>query len=177
VRSPLPYFKRSVWVREDGRDEYGNPKRRTLGNTFWSRQSAKPEEDLVVRVQMQPKATTILLETDDNDNAPLRLDTMRIAYRRAQLIFPLQSAEPVHLYYGKTPVAGPRYDLALVRKEFEIAPKIIATLGEEEKLKGRREPYGASPGVGSAWLWAALALVVAGLLWIVARMLPKEVAK
>lgn len=177
VRSPLPYFKRSVWVREEARDDFGNPERRTLGNTFWSRQTEKPEEDLVVRVQLQPKTATILLETDDADNAPLRLDSMRIAFRQARLIFPLQTTEPVYLYYGKNRVSEPRYDLELVRRDFETAPKIPATLGEEEKLKGGGEPYGASSGVGSAWLWAALALVVAGLLWVVARMLPKEVAK
>jgi hypothetical protein len=32
-----------------------------------------------------------------------------------------------------------------------------------------------SSGSGSPWLWAALTLVVGGLLWIVAKMLPKQI--
>jgi hypothetical protein len=31
----------------------------------------------------------------------------------------------------------------------------------------------ASASSGSPWLWASLVLVVGGLLWVVARMLPK----
>ena len=60
--------------------------------------------------------------------------------------------------------------------EFETATKVAGTLGDEEKLPG----YSADPrhpsGKGSPWLWAALALVVVALLWVVAKMLPKKEA-
>jgi len=78
----------------------------------------------------------------------------------------------VQLYYRHAKASYPRYDVQMVRREFESATKVVATLGAEEQLDGFKGTPVASKQ-GGPWLWAALALVVMGLLWVVARMLPK----
>jgi hypothetical protein len=123
-----------------------------------------------------PKAPTIQLTTDNGDNAPLQLTSVRVVYPIVRLLFRVPDTTPVHLCYGNRRATRTRYDLQLVRREFETATKVAATLGDEEKLPG----YEADPltsGKGSPWLWAALALVVGALLWIVAKMLPKQGAE
>lgn len=98
---------------------------------------------------------------------------MRVAYQPVAVVFLTRSDAPVHLLYGNRRASAPRYDIRLVRDHFERANRVNATLGAEEQTgRGTAEP--GTSGAGSAWLWAALALVVAGLLWIVARLLPAE---
>jgi hypothetical protein len=90
-------------------------------------------------------------------------------------LFRVPDTAPVQICYGNARANRVAYDLQLVRQEFESATKVAATLGEETKLSG----FHADPVIrssGSPWLWAALALVVAALLWIVAKMLPQQQA-
>ena len=101
---------------------------------------------------------------------------MRVVYPIVRLLFRVPDTKPLHLCYGNRRAARTHYDLQLVRREFETSTKVTATLGDEEKLPG----YKADPltsGKGSPWLWAALALVVGALLWIVSKMLPKQQAE
>jgi len=82
-----------------------------------------------------------------------------------------------YLYYGHEGAGAPRYDLALVATEMLAAEKSAVALAAEERL---RTPswLEATPLAGRAgWVfWGVLALVVAGLLLVIARLLPQGAA-
>jgi hypothetical protein len=69
-------------------------------------------------------------------------------------------------------VRFPAYDLGLVRNSLQKAEKITTLPGKEEKLKASTTSH-QSVSSGSPWLWVALGIVVAALLVIVAKLLPK----
>jgi hypothetical protein len=116
----------------------------------------------------------IYLETDNGDNAPIQIGSIHLVFSPAHVVFKTTRTAPVQLVYGNPRASAPRYDIRLMRDEFERAEKINATLGAEVGADGPQGAYGASSGVGSVWLWGALALVVGGLLWIVTKLLPAE---
>lgn len=175
--SPTAIFDRQIRAWEDGRDAYGNSFRRPLGDASWKRTPGQPASALSVHVPTRPAGDVVFLETDNGDNAPLQLDSMRLAFSPANVVFKTTSTAPVELVYGNPRASAPRYDIQLVRAQFERIGGTNATLGAESRAEGHKKASAASPGVGSAWLWGALALVVGGLLWIVARLLPAETAK
>jgi hypothetical protein len=117
----------------------------------------------------------IRLATDNGDNPRLQITAARVLYPVVRLLFRVPDSTPVQLCYGNRRAPYTRYDLQLVRNDFENATKVAAILGEEERLPGYEADASGPSGKGSPWLWAALALVVGALLWVVAKMLPKKV--
>lgn len=119
------------------------------------------------------------IRTDNGDNPPLRLVSARVLHPVVRLLFRVPDTKPVDLCYGHRRAPYARYALQLVRREFETATKVSASLGAEEKLPGYlTDPaYAAKRGKGSVRLWIALAAVVGVLLWVVARLLPKGEAE
>jgi hypothetical protein len=173
--SPTPLFRRTLSVTEQIHNEQGHFER-ILGTANWQRTPGQTPNTFHLPLYTAPRAEMIRLSTDNGDNAPLQLTSVRVVYPVVRLLFRVPDTKPVHLCYGNRRATRTRYDLQLVRREFETATKVAATLGDEEKLPG----YEADPltsGKGSPWLWAALALVVGALLWIVAKMLPKQGAE
>ncbi|HRH98302.1 MAG TPA: hypothetical protein PLB55_20340 [Prosthecobacter sp.] len=173
--SPTPLFRRTLSVTEQIHNEQGRFER-ILGTTNWQRTPGQTPNTFHLPLYTAPRAETIRLTTDNGDNAPLQITSVRVVYPIVRLLFRVPDTKPLHLCYGNRRAARTHYDLQLVRREFETATKVAATLGEEEKLPG----YEADPltsGKGSPWLWAALALVVGALLWIVSKMLPKQQAE
>ena len=173
--SPTPLFRRTLSVTEQIQNEQGHFER-ILGTANWQRTPGQTPNTFHLPLYTAPRAETIRLATDNGDNAPLQLTSVRVVYPVVRLLFRVPDTKPLHLCYGNRRATRTRYDLQLVRREFETATKVAATLGDEEKLPG----YEADPltsGKGSPWLWAALALVVVALLWVVAKMLPKQAAE
>jgi hypothetical protein len=163
-------------VQEDGRDSYGNSYRRSLGEMSWRHTPAQPDAPLTLPLSSRPTSAVLFLETDNGDNAPLQLSAVRVAFHPVNVVFKAPSTAPVELVYGNPRASAPRYDIQMVRAQFERVGKTNATLGAHAGADGRARSHAASSGAGSVWLWSALALVVVGLLWIVARMLPAEAA-
>ncbi len=173
--SPTPLFRRTLSVTEQIHNEQGHFER-ILGTANWQRTPGQTPNTFHLPLYTAPRAETMRLSTDNGDNAPLQITSVRIVYPVVRLLFRVPDTKPLHLCYGNRRATRTHYDLQLVRREFETATKVAATLGDEEKLPG----YQADPlqsGKGSPWLWAALALVVGALLWIVAKMLPKPESK
>lgn len=175
LESPTPLFMRTLSVTEQHHTEQGHFER-ILGTANWQRKPGQQANTLHLPLYTAPKAGTIRLATDNGDNAPLRITSMRVVHPIVRLLFRVPDTQPVQLCYGNRRAAKTRYDLQLVRREFETATKVSATLGDEEKLPGYHSDPAYASGKGSPWLWAALALVVGALLWIVAKMLPKQTA-
>lgn len=173
IESSSPLFEREIRILEHLETEQGRTER-TLGSAVWRRRPGQETQALHVALHSPPKSATLQLQTDNGDNAPLQLTGVRVLYPVARLLFRVPDTAPVHLCYGHGRASYPRYDLHLVRREFESATKISATLGEEEKLPGYRGDTGyAKYDRGSVWVWIVLAAVVGVLLWVVAKMLPR----
>jgi len=172
--SPTPLFARTLTVSEQHETERGHFER-ILSNANWQRRPGQPASTFHLSLYSSPRAGTIRVATDNGDNARLVITSARVLYPVVRLLFRVPDTAPVHLCYGNRHAPYTRYDLQLVRPEFETATKVAGMLGDEEMLPGfEAEPNGPS-GKGSPWLWAALALVVGALLWVVAKMLPKKV--
>ena len=148
---------------------------RTLGTAQWRRGPGQSVRPLVIGLYHTPQTGAIQIRTDNGDNPPLRLASVRLLHPVVRLMFRVPDTAAVHLCYGNPRAGYARYDMQLARSEFEKAIKVPAALGSEEKLPGHRggEPARHAYGPGSVWVWLALAVVAGGLLWLVARLLPK----
>ncbi len=72
---------------------------------------------------------------------------------------------------------APRYDMALVAGQILAAEKSVASLGAEEQARTGGWADRALAGSRAGLLfWSVLALVVIGLLVVVAKLLPKPPA-
>ena len=174
LESPTPLFARTLSVSEQNVTEKGHYER-ILSHANWQRLPGQAASTFHLALYTSPRAASIRVATDNGDNARLQITAARVVYPVVRLMFRVPDTTPVQICYGNRRAPYTRYDLQLVRPEFEKATQIAATLGEEEKLPGyEADPSGAT-GKGSPWLWAALALVVGALLWVVAKMLPGKV--
>ena len=124
-------------------------------------------------VGSRPQGDTLILETDNGDNGALELAAVALSRPVFQLLFMTRDTRPVYIYYGNPQAQPPRYDLSLVEAEIHAVTPTHVHLENEEVLKPVRTAVEDS-GKGSPWLWAMLALVVGGLLWLVAKLLPKQ---
>ncbi len=171
--SSTPLFSRQLRLIEPIRDSRGNPSSIVAGFSEWS-QKPGANPPLSMPLSVRPAGDTLFLETDNGDNAPLQIGKVTVSHPVVQLLFKTTDAAPLELYYGNPRASTPRYDLRLVETELRTVTPVNAVLGAEEPLKPAAEASSSGDNSqGSPWLWAALALVVGGLLWIVAKLLPK----
>lgn len=168
LESSTPLFERTLTLQEpmDG------DKRNTLSSAIWQRQPSQPVKPLSFMLASRLHGDALFIETDNGDNAPLQLTRTQVSHRLTRLWFRASDTTPVHLYYHEHEAAAPHYDLALVRTEFEKATKIPAKLSPAETLRVIAKMKTDSTS-GGPLLWAALALVVGGLLWVIRCLLPK----
>lgn len=169
--SPTPMFSRTFSLRSGEPDPLTHQPQVFHGQDSWTKTVDQPT-GLALMVGGSRLPTSLVLETEDGDNPPIAIDRVQVHYATVSIAAKIISNEPLFLYYGNPEANRPNYDLRLVRAEMLAADRVSAPLGEEEILKPEPpSPWTTSPG--SPWLWAALALVVGGLLVIVARLLPK----
>jgi hypothetical protein len=130
------------------------------------------ESKFSVSVTGSPQTDTLFLEADNGDNPPIELENFRVIHPVTRLVF--KATEPPTLYYGNPSSSSPRYDLSLVAMQLLAADKAIATPGAEEALKKAAWTEGGPLTGVRGWLfWAILVLVVAGLIAVIVRLLPK----
>jgi Protein of unknown function (DUF3999) len=164
-------FQRSVRVWEEVPDGRGGRYRRELGNADWKR-TTDSKNFLTVNLTGVPQTDTLFLEIDNGDNPPIELDNFRLTYSVTRLVF--KSAQSPMLYYGNPLVPAPRYDLSIVAAKLLSADKAVAMLGAEEVLKKAAWTEGEPLTGVRGWLfWGILVLVVAGLIIVIVRLLPK----
>jgi len=175
LASPTPLFSRQVRVYEKLTTREGRADENTLAAGAWSRtpEPGSPETkvfDLAGRVQ----GDTLWIETDDGDNPPIALGTVQAIHPVVRLVFKTDATDGYTLAYGNPPAAAPRYDLSLVAGKLLTAPRAAVRLDSA--------PAFAAPGFldtlnSTAAFWAALVFVVAVLLGVVAKLLPKPTAE
>ncbi len=167
-------FQRIVRLWEEVPDDRGGRFPRELGSADWKR-TTDSKNFLTINLTGSPQTDTLCLETDNGDNLPIDLDNFRLTYPVTRLVF--KTAQSPTLYYGNPSVSAPRYDLSLVATKLLWADKAVATLGTEEVLKTAAWTEGDLLTGVRGWLfWGILALVVAGLIIVIVRLLPKPPA-
>ena len=167
LRTSSSLFQRTLHVFEQVEG-----KMRFITSMDWKSTPDAPQPEVRMDMNTRLQGKELVLETDNGDNPPLQLTAAEIEKPMVSLLFEAHGgARPLHLFYGKPQAYAPAYDIRFVRDRFEKAAQVPASLGDVEVLQALK-PQAESHN-GSPWLWAALVLVVGGLLWVVARLLPK----
>jgi hypothetical protein len=107
----------------------------------------------------------VSVEVEEGDNQPLAIQSARLLLPSWRLRF-FRPAEPFLLCYGRD-LPAPDYDLAMLAGRLRDAPAAEVALPAEAAQ--------AAPGLGTNKVfWAALVLAVAGLLYLLTRVLDKD---
>jgi len=170
-----PLFRRDVTVFEERADSRGEKHRVALGHATWVRTPEQKPGKLVISLNQAPTTGRLWLEVENGDNPPLELTALTAWHSTARLLFRAADGAAPALYYGNPQAAFPRYDLDLVARRIFSAPKIQAKLGPEEPLKGTPLGESLAGTKGNALFWGVLVAVVAVLLFVLSRLLPKPV--
>jgi hypothetical protein len=174
AESHAPYFKRDVRLYEEAADERGVVRQRLLSQSRWSRNLNEKEAQLVLSLSARPTGERLLLEIENGDNPPLEVESFQVWYAGTRLLFKApDSGAEIFLYYGNPKADGLKYDLDLIASQLLAAEKGEVAVGPEEVLrKSSWTDAGRISGSAGVIFWIALVLVVAALLFIIARLLP-----
>ena len=167
-----PLFQRRAVMFEELKDARGEMQRVVLGEATWLRTPEIKPRLLVLAFARPPNTDRLWLEVENGDNAPLTLGEFSAWHSTSRLLFKA-GASPLHLYYGHGDVGVPSYDLQLIAGRLLAAEKAKASLGAEEVLRKATWAETERTGGGGTILWIALGGVVAVLLVVLARLLPK----
>lgn len=168
-----PLFQRAMSVSEEETDERGDTFRRQLGSATWTRTPESKTKEFVLPLDSSAQGDMLILETENGDNPPIELTDFTAFYSASRILFKAKANDSLFLYYGNPQAPSPSYDLSLVAGELLAADKSIASLGAEEQLKKSAWAERQAPGAGGVLFWGILAVVVIGLLVVIARLLPK----
>jgi hypothetical protein len=165
-----PFFHRVARVVAEQRDETGEIQSLTLGTGDWSKNLDQAPVKLAMSFAVPRAAQAIFLELENGDNAALDIQNVELWYPASRLIFKAAPGAAAYLYYGNEHSIAPQYDLQLLGPRLLQASKTSVLLGKEEILK----PLSPKPTeIKATWFfWTILAIVVIGLLFVIARLLP-----
>lgn len=171
-RPETTLFQRRVELYERVSDGRGGRYARQLGAATWERKGETRDRTVVLYLTETPVTNTVWLETDDGDNPPLSLTDCRFSHPVRRLVF--KASQPPELHYGNPKAARPRYDLSLVAEELLAAERAEATLGPEIDRGDGARFSGEEVLKLEGWIfWGVLAAVMLGLLFVIAKLLPK----
>ncbi len=165
-------FQRLTRLVEDIPDERGVSHRATLAASEWIRRPGAAAGPLLLTLSQEPRGDRLWLEVENGDNPALTLTDAKAWLPVTRLLFKVPPGPELHLYYGNREARAPEYDLALAAPQLLAATKTEAALGAEEALAAAPRQSAGDPGSGSWIFWGVLGLVVAALLFVIARLLP-----
>ena len=175
-QAATPLFKRELSVYEMIDDGRGRGYERHLGSASWVQVPDHKSKQFTLQLVDRLTTDTLFLVTDNGDNPPIELAGFQFYYPVSRVLFKSASTAPLHLYYGNPQVGAPSYDLSLVAPQLLSADKAPAALGAEEQLQKTTWAEGGTRGHGGVIFWPILAVVVAALLFLISRLLPKHAA-
>ena len=113
-------------------------------------------------------ATDVLIVVDEGDNSPLPLGPAHILLPSSRIRLFREKTTAIRLAYGRTDLDRPQYDLALLR------PQVLGTAAEEVTAGPERQntvEATTAAFVSPRLFWAALAVSVVVLLFLIVRLL------
>jgi len=172
LASTTPLFQRQFRVFEKLAAEDGSPYEQTLAVGQWSR-TPDPgvPETRIFGLQGRMRTNTLWIESDNGDNPPIALGTVRVVYPVVRMVFMVADTGSYTLAYGNKSANSPRYDLSIVASKLLTSSRLAARLDAAVPGTAPANPFA---GINGGYVfWAALALVVIVLLVVVAKLLPK----
>ena len=166
-------FQRDLRLYELVADERGQKFENGLGEANWTQTPDSNGREFDLALDQPPQTDSLVLETDNGDNPPLRLEQFKFFYPATRILFKAAANEKLFLYYGNANASPPRYDLSLVAGQLLSADKNAVSLADEEQLKKPSWHETEIAGNASFLFWGVLALVVVVLLIVISRLLPK----
>jgi hypothetical protein len=167
-------FKRPIRVaveREPDRRRR-DPWIETLGTTTWMHAAQDTPAAALVMSLPAVDATHVLLIVDEGDNTPLPIDGARLLLPADRMRLFREQGQPLRLAYGRTDLAAPSYDLALLApRVFGVSAMDVAPGPERETRAGAAAVF-ISPPV----FWGILVAAVIVLLGLIARLMRKPTA-
>jgi hypothetical protein len=171
-----PVFARTLIMGEMVPDSRGQPWRRILGSASVQRRSTDDPTAFAIALSTRPQTGKLFLEIDHGDNAAFTPVKADVLYPVRRLRFRATETAGCALLYGNAMVAAPRYDLQLAAPRLLVAPQNAATL---EAIAGNvesRSMFNIGGPAARYAFWGALVVVVAVLVWLVAKLLPQPPA-
>jgi hypothetical protein len=167
-------FQRSLTVgieREPDhrhRDRWFEP----LAQTGWAHADQdRPASALTIPLR-SADAKELLVIVEEGDNTPLPIVAARVLLPAYRLRFFREQGAALRLAYGRSDLASPRYDLAL------LAPQLLGAAVTEIAAEGEgpQSAAGTTAALVSPRLfWGFLAVAVLVLVGLIARLLKKEI--
>jgi Protein of unknown function (DUF3999) len=168
-----PLFQRDLRLYEMVADDRGQKFENGLGEANWTQTPDSKSKEFDLALNQSPQTTSLVFDTDNGDNTPLQLEQFKFFYRATRILFKAAPGEELSLCYGNANAAPPRYDLSLVAGQLLAADKNVASLTDEEPLQQSSWHATGITGNASYLFRGVLALVVAVLLVVISRLLPK----
>lgn len=167
-------FKRAIHVaveREPDRRRR-DPWIETVGTTTW----VHADQDTPVPELVLPlpgiNATHVLLIVEEGDNTPLPIGAARLLLPAYRIRLFRARGQSLQLAYGRTDLAPPNYDLALLApRVFGVSAVEVAPGPERDEGAG-----GAAGVVPPRVFWGILISAVVVLLGLIARLVRKPIA-
>ena len=172
LTTPARVFERQVTVAIE---RAPNARRRdpwieTVAITNWMHSDQdKPTPELSVRLG-PIEANELLVIVDEGDNSALPIGGVRVLLPAYRLRLYRDRGASLRLAYGRSGLAAPRYDLAL------LAPQLLGVTATEV-TPGREQPgpaAAAAATISPRVFWGALAVAVVVLVGLIARLIRKE---
>ena len=140
----------------------------TLAQGTWTH--AVPETPALPLTLQIPTvaATDLLVVVEEGDNSPLPVDSARILLPAYRLRLFRNEAATLRLAYGRTDLAPPQYDLALLAAQVLGAVATDITPGAEEPM---RQAGSAAALLSPTIFWVVLGAAVVILLILIVRLL------
>jgi hypothetical protein len=172
LTSKTPLFQRQFRIFEKVGSQDGSTYDSLLASGPWSR-TPQPDvpETRVFELQGRMQTDTLWIETDNGDNPAIALGAAQVAYPVIRLVFKAADVDGFTLAYANDSASAPRYDLGLVAGRLLTSNRNVARLDASVLATRARNPFA---GINGGYVfWGALALVVAVLLVVLAKLLPK----
>ena len=171
VHSSARLFARRLIVSIRHQNDRGNAWNEEVAAADWAKSGAD-DAPLLLSVGGRRMPRSFVVATDHGDNPPIPLDEISVSYAAPSIIAKITDGSALFLYYDNPKAPAPRYDVQLVSSELPAPGQAPSPLAAEEILLPA--PHQRPPlETGPPWLWVALSGVVAALLVIVAKLLPR----
>jgi hypothetical protein len=167
-------FERTVSVgeeREADADRRRDAGLDTITTTEWRHADQDAAAAPLTLVVPPLRGTGLLVIVDDGDNAPLPIAGARILLPSYRLRLFRGAGAHLRVFYGRTDLVRPQYDLAL------LAPQLLGTPAAEAALTPERAASASQTTaafLSPRLFWGALAIAVVVLVGLIAHLLKKE---
>jgi hypothetical protein len=172
---PAGFFSRPLRVLDPSVEGRGGPGRLVAATTL-ARSGREEGAGAPLEVALDgARYAELLLQLDEGDDAPLRIDAARAVVRVPRLVFKAGPGR-YRLLFGNREAAPARYDIASLRHEFltySAVPLEAEPLAPNPSRRRRFADYW-SDAPPTLVLWGTLLLAVVALLALTARVLGRK---